>query len=338
MAEGSGSDSRYRLQTGDLENQTTSLFDDQVDEQDTELDALIARIIAQDEAELIAEENLIDLTQDDDDENEGDGAPLGPQPARTGPRRARTHQRNPPLHDTHRSVRAFTVNGVTFKIHDFAELRQPVGDWTCQFVSIQEIWVDGFSRVLLRGLPYTRARNMKGRLEWNSNEICQILEVDADDGRVDAQQALVEIHPEEVLTLRALNKTNTNFPDCRFGHDAKTWQSRSESRQEEQGPLTCRWAMRVEYRDARYRKARRPCPFGGAMIHLSEEDVQEGPYRTSDQQRQRVWRGPGPIPLSSAVRAPGYTMADMFCGAGGTSCGAQMAGFKVSRCPGLERL
>lgn len=54
------------------------------------------------------------------------------------------------------------------------------------------------------------------------------------------------------------------------------------------------------------------------------KDASKARYRVPDDDRRREWRGDerrrGSVP---------YTFGDMFCGGGGTSCGAQQAGFQV---------
>lgn len=285
-----------------------------VDEEDSALDDEIKRIVEDDEAELMKEIERIDLTQED---------PYIQRPAQIS--RLCTHipQRNSSLHSTPRSVGEHSVNnGSRFKINDFVELIEHIGEWSIQFIEVKAIWVNQ-DEVTLCGIPYARTRYLHGRLEHKRNEVCQILEVDANDVRTIEEQAFMEISVNQVLTTRVLHKTNAPFPQHRFGDDPG-WLLKSKAKREEQGPLTCRWKMRIDYQAARYRRNGRP--LGGALIHLTADDVQDQAYRTPDQERREAWRGKEP---ESYQRGRRYTFCDAFCGAGGISRGAMMADFVV---------
>lgn len=257
-------------------------------------------------------------------------------------RRRRGHfnlQRNAPLQGTHRLVSNLMAYGFQLKTHLVVELNEPIevctmwsgGDDSAlspvdaQFVEIQSIWVGRNNNhdIVIRGFPYTRTRKLHGRLELKKNEVCQILEIEADDERPDEEQALVEIRPEHVLRIRTLIKTNKLYPrenKPRLDPVYNTWQ-----KIEDFAPLTCRWKMRMEYRDAAKRKAGQS--LGGALIKLAEDDVEKRRDRVSDKELRETWRGPmGNTPGGTSTP---YTLSDMFCGAGGVSRGAVMAGFQV---------
>ncbi|KAK7748713.1 hypothetical protein SLS53_000736 [Cytospora paraplurivora] len=261
-----------------------------------------------------------------------------PHRRRSYGRQSRT-QRNPPLDGTHRRVLRITVNGISLEPGMFVELREalaiglmltigedsvrsPVG--AC-FVEIKAIWIskNDDQSVFLRGLPYTRNHNLFGRLEKKKNEVCQILEVDDDDDRPEEEQSLVEIKTEQVLRTRTLIMTNKPFPQDgkpRFDPAYNTWQKVRDF-----APLTCRWKMRMESKDAAQRKAGRA--YGGSLIRLAENDVPKEKHRVSDNKLREDWRGPtgkNPTP---------YTFGDMFCGAGGVSRGAVMAGLQFPSWP-----
>lgn len=248
-------------------------------------------------------------------------------------------QRNPPLNGTHRRVESITVNGIYLIPGIFVELREslaiglmltigedslrsPVG---ARFVEIKAIWIakNNNQSVILRGLPYTRNHNLFGRLEKKKNEVCQILEVDDDDNRPEEEQSLVEIKPEQVLKTRTLIMTNKLFPQDgkpRFDPAFNTWEKVANF-----APLTCRWKMRMESKDAAQRKAGRA--YGGSLIRLAENDVLKDKHRVSDNKLREDWRGPtGKNPGQASTP---YAFGDMFCGAGGVSRGAVMAGLEV---------
>ena len=176
-------------------------------------------------------------------------------------------------------------------------------------------------------------------MENKRNEVCQVLEIDADDQRSDQAQALYELSPRQILQVRTLNKTNAKFPRYCYGGDQQWWSMTPEER-EEQAPLTCRWKFRIQYQDSRFRKNDRA--YAWASVRMTEAEL-DGRFRVPDKENTVKWRGRThrggshkpqvidldglEVPLTRNDRQ--YTFADIFCGAGGASRGAVMAGFKV---------
>lgn len=267
----------------------------------------------QDEAQVLNEIKRIDLTQDDDTNDAFQGL------SRNGGNRTRTAQGG-----AQESVKSYAIHGIRVKIDDFVELSAPVGEWQYQFVQISRIWVSKVtSEVLFRGLPFTRAHNLQGRVECKRNEVCQILEFQADDGRHDEEQALVEMGPEQIKRKRSLIKTNATFPTFTVDKDP-SWLMKTQTERFEQGPLVCRWKMCIAYRNARFRENGKS--YDASLVHLTEDDISDQTNRASDQDRRKAWRGVTKIP----GRGDRYTFGDIFCGGGGASRGAQQGGFKVS--------
>lgn len=248
-------------------------------------------------------------------------------------------QRNPPLHGTHRLVPTVTAYDYQLKTNQLLELHEPLdvcpmwsggdGD-TCspigaRFVEIKSIWVGRNNNhdIILRGLPYARTRQLHGRLECKRNEVCQIIEIEDDDGRPDEEQALVEIRPEQIMKTRILIKTNKPYPKENRPRFDPVYNTRQKI--EDCAPLTCRWKMRLEYRDAAKRKAGKS--YGGSLIKVGEDDVEKRRDRVPDKELRETWRGASGT--KSGHPPTPYTFGDMFCGAGGVSRGAVMAGLKV---------
>ncbi|ROV98063.1 hypothetical protein VMCG_07030 [Cytospora schulzeri] len=253
------------------------------------------------------------------------------------PRSQARPQRNSRLHSTHRSVSTVAAYGFQLKTSHFLELHEPLGIclmWSgqddntrspvgAQFVEIKSIWVSKHNDqdIIIRGLPYARTRQLHGRLENKRNEVCQIIEIDEDDKRPDEDQALVEIRPEQIKKTRALIKTNKLFP--RDGKPRFDAAYNTPQKIEEFAPLTCRWKMRTEYRDAAKRKAGRS--FGGSLTRLAEDEIEKRRDKIPDKELRESWRGPN----RSTPGHSTYTFGDMFCGAGGVSRGAAMAGLDL---------
>lgn len=195
--------------------------------------------------------------------------------------------------------------------------------------------------LVIRGLPFARNRNVDGRLPRKQNEVCLILEIDADDARPDEEQALVQIGPEDIEKKRFLTNTNKSFPHCRF--DEQAYATRQQ--REEQAPLACRWKMRAEYKDISERRSGHTQSLL-ILEHFSERDGYKIKKRNLgvDEERARERRGET-IPGGSTFREPEfnsaaatdskpiriqqYSFAEICAGAGGASRGAERAGFKV---------
>lgn len=272
--------------------------------------------------------------------------------------------RNRAMDADHRSVEEVTVDGNQYNVGQFVELSDHLGehmvseaknirstalgdekqtanlDKQIEFVEIKSIYIHNETgESVVRGLPYARTRNLHGCLPQKQNEVCLILEVDANDERADEEQALIEIWPEEILKQRVLTTTNKSYPLCRFDPVAYVTAEQKES----QAPLACRWKMRAEYKDESQRRAGRMQ--GQIFEHLSERDGQKIKRRNLgiDKQRSQEWRGEtiaggselGALELikdenQGNIPAPDqkYSFAEVSGGSGGASRGAEMAGFK----------
>lgn len=254
--------------------------------------------------------DIIDLTQDDHPE------PLIAQ------RRSRTARRVP-LTTSHKSVTACNIDGRKYHVGDCVEIKEALGDWTIEFIEIASIWVSPTGGVICCGQPYTRARHLGGRLNCTLNEVCQILELDADNDRGDHSD--IEINGEQILRHRTLHKTNARLPEFRFGGNG-FWVAKSKLNKKEcaeRAPLTCRWKMRLLYKD------NKPWRYATSLVHFTEGDVQDSKYRVLDRELRKEWLGVDRTGPSSAD-GQSYTFCDIFSGCGGVTRGAVMAGLKVS--------
>lgn len=277
-----------------------------LDDIDDSLDEQAHREIEEAEAKLEQEFDVIDLTQDEEVE-------------RTAQRRRANVARRASFSASHKSVRARRIDGMRFRIGDCVELKQSIGDWAVHFIEVKSIWVSSTGEVVLRGLPYAKARHLEGRLECKQNEVCQILQLDVDDAHPD--QADVEISAGQVLCRRSLHKTNAQYPKLRYGDDM-SWLSSSKADIESLAPLTCRWKMRILYKD------RRPWRYAAALVHLVEDDVDNPKFRVSDQVSRKDWLGIDEMRINS-TDGQNLTFGDIFSGCGGVTRGAIMAGLEV---------
>ena len=113
----------------------------------------------------------------------------------------------------------------------------PEEEFKAQFLQVQLLRREG-DRIILRGIPLTRARNLKGMLPLKRNEVVAILRIHEEDSREWTAQAGVEVNIRDVICCRKLQWTNALYPAHRYdiqtlsGPEAETF-----------GILTCRWKM-----------------------------------------------------------------------------------------------
>lgn len=278
-----------------------------------------------------------------------------PVAAARAPRRPREKpaKRNPTIVPGQRLKRHDYENqvlkrGVLVEMEAVPALRQ------ASFLLIQYIILTG-DDIVLRGLPLTRARNLRGQLPRLRNELIFMLEIDQDDHRPDEEQAAIEIPLNKVRGVRNFLITNKDFPEHRFPNGIY----KDTHEIEERGVLICRWKCRTIWSDAMKRCNGKP-PIEFEVSRMTYEEVPKERYRTPSSCLTNKWRGgivrggsfvpgqtndsrmmvdiddpedqSGELPDEWIPRKPGqqYTFGDMFCGAGGTSCGARTAGFHIT--------
>src|SRR3569833_2053624 len=232
-----------------------------------------------------------------------------------------------------------------------------------QFLLIKTIVKDisalNYGKVTVRGWPFARTREFGGQLHHKLNELCLLYEMDDDDTRPADEQALLEVDVNSTAFVRReLLRTNITYTDRRgliFGRGGRCDRQKTE----ESGLLVCRLRYYIYYLYASMRRQRKPREWAHNHAHYEDADPNA---RILDETRLNIWRGGrirggsylpsnprrgvptgtvddrvvgdldtnGQPPLQ--IKQPGqlYTFGDMFCGAGGASRGAEMAGFKVS--------
>lgn len=232
--------------------------------------------------------------------------------------------------------------GMVVEINEISHL------YHAAFLKIQYI-IETPEGVVLRGLPLTRTRFLRGQLPRYRNEVCLVLQIDEDDHRDDYIQAAVDVPITDIIRKRRMNATNEDFPINRFDgvfHSIEDIENNAL--------LACRWKYRLLYKSTAARKARQlPCQY--VLSHLGADDVSTGRLQVSDTTRLNRWRGSkvrgGSYNINtrkdleavedleavgdagtqtiSKVSGQRYTMGDMFSGAGGTSLGAQQSGLHI---------
>ena len=194
--------------------------------------------------------------------------------------------RNAPV-SPHSVIETFDYLGMSLRKNVVIEVQdESLKGFSVQFVKIKLIYRQVNGEVHIRGVPFTRTRNLKGALHSKVNEVCMLLLVDEDDPRAPEEQAAIDISISNVVVTRQLHLTNYDFPDKRF--EATIYESRL--RAEELGLLVCRWQYVLKWRSAADRE--RVSPYEFALIHLRADQVPLKIYRAQDSDRVFKWRGP----------------------------------------------
>ncbi|KAK8085963.1 hypothetical protein PG994_000937 [Apiospora phragmitis] len=256
--------------------------------------------------------------------------------------------------------------GSIVKRGNFVELEAALpGIWEAAFLLVQEVYRpadddDGDNGLMLRGLPFTRTRCLRGKLPRYRNEVCLILQIDADDDRPDHVQAAVDVPLRHAMGTRNFHFTNAMFPAHRFDGTYGT----TAADVERYAPLTCRWKYRLVYKDATSRVKTKAVPTEFVLAHINTDDEGvKAKFKVRESVLMNQWRGgkveggsydkvagvdlavrdnltliedndenPGTeqqgIPMVKPV-GQRYTFGDMFSGAGGASYGARCAGFHI---------
>ncbi|KAK8022933.1 S-adenosyl-L-methionine-dependent methyltransferase [Apiospora marii] len=244
-----------------------------------------------DEQVLHEVEMVIDLTGDDDDQHPNPNPALFP--------------------NLHQGESHIKHNGFHIHIGAYVEVITIQDSCKAQFLKVTAIG-GGF----IRGLPLTRVRRLDGQLPKKLNEVCLIIDTAHGDPRTEEEQATIDVPLQYVLKPRDLVYTNAHYP----AHKYRLVGGEDVVQAEDNGRLVCRW---------------KPPPTEFALLHLSAEDVPEPEYRVSDRKRFNDWRGENAQEALGvwAIEPHGlgqkYSFGDLFCGAGGASCGGRKAGLDV---------
>ncbi|KAI2617864.1 S-adenosyl-L-methionine-dependent methyltransferase [Hypoxylon sp. NC1633] len=262
-------------------------------------------------------------------------------------------KRNPSISLPNVKLKTYMHNDVELKEGVTVEIEPVHRLYNASFLFILLIIRTEFG-ILLRGLPLTRTRYLRGQLPRFRNEVAQVLEIDQDDPRPDEEQAAIEVPVDMVKMPRDCVFTNKDFPEHRF--EVGIYANNTEI--EERAVLVCRWKFRRIWTDAVKRTNGKP-PVEFGISRLTAEQVIKDRYRASSASLINAWRGgkirggsfipdePDGSKLTVDIDAPEvednasqdqeipikpgqqYSFADMFCGAGGASSGVRAAGFRV---------
>ncbi|OAA42752.1 C-5 cytosine methyltransferase [Metarhizium rileyi] len=245
---------------------------------------------------------------------------------------------------THRDIR----------IGDVIEVKNTMtGCYRVDFIQVKHVSRLTLSGPIFRGVPFTRTRNMHGRLPKKLNEVCMMLHFQSQDGCApDDFALLIDVKEIHIVRKRNLIITNAIYPEhsVLHGRQPPLRETRAIKRHIEQsGNLSCRWKWIIYLRNHGIPRIEEE-----AFERISAEEVLERQFLVHEDALCNRWRGgrirggswtpdqssfihtiddnnnPNTHNEQSRSNDQRYTVFDAFSGAGGVSRGAQNAGFKVT--------
>lgn len=191
---------------------------------------------------------------------------------------------------------------------------------------------------VLRGTILRRNRDMNGLFPKRLNELVAIVSMPTDDRRPALLAGLQDRPLADFACVREVRFTNAIYPECSFreDHDRNKWYDIDhnegvlkvkEQAVFDKGPLVCRYKSVERWCP----QANKNKPYSTALLTLEpvEADLD---YRKSNFQLLMQWyrksRGQAGETLSEHTAIKGDLM-DLFCGGGGASEAAKLAGLTV---------
>ncbi|KAI0018838.1 S-adenosyl-L-methionine-dependent methyltransferase [Xylariomycetidae sp. FL0641] len=244
-------------------------------------------------------------------------------------------------------------------------------EFSWQFLLVDSLYQyrENGAGVILWGLRYTRNRSMGHALPKQGNEICALYKVCEDDKRDRHTQSLTSIGVGEVLRVRELRRTNALFPDHRvprstYGSVAQAeiqgvlvqrWEYTTTYRSTAAMQLALAANLNKELQASQRGMVYKRADSHGCLRLLRANEIQDSKFRVKDEANRFKFRGgvvpggayrngtdaipevnidediTGSIQLRTKVNGQMYTFSDWYCGPGGASLGASLAGFRIVR-------
>lgn len=214
------------------------------------------------------------------------------------------------------------------------------------FIAIRRILEPDNANTLIYGHRFRRSQRLNGIVPCHANEVCWIEET-----FVNGSGAEDEISVDQVLCVRELRMRNRSYDSLNIQHTT-SWLSESTPG-ESVDTLFCRLKYVIDYESQTQKARKTSTSFEESCIRYlafeeCDDDNWEDPadIRTDLRHKYDSVRDP----LEDNVEMPGtmtdvdreepdiqsspelhtrYIFGDIFCGAGGMACGAQMAGMTV---------
>ncbi|KAI9846050.1 MAG: hypothetical protein M1838_001412 [Thelocarpon superellum] len=141
--------------------------------------------------------------------------------------------------------------------------------------------------VALHGWRLRRTKELNGLLEKRYNELCLVLEVDADDLRDDWQQNIEDVPLDQVIALRRIIFTNRHFPALSYRETEPLSGSTTGEEIMNTFPLVCRWKLTTHFETAKKRLSNHASEKVLEKLRLEEADPNMG---VDEDVLRDIWR------------------------------------------------
>ena len=208
------------------------------------------------------------------------------------------------------------------------------------FLKIGEILQSDTAEVFLQGRRFCRTEKLGGIVASRPNEVCWIESIYLDESFVEET-----IPVSYAVRIRRLRMTNRTYESFNVSH-TETWPPTTRLYRDE-GILICRIKYEVTYDSHAQKKKDNSFSFVDKCIRTLSSAEVDADYWVDPADLRAVWRGSSLRRSASTETLLGdelersrdlgigttslkpYTFGDCFCGGGGASSGAQMAGLRV---------
>ena len=266
-------------------------------------------------------------------------------PKDTHPYMAKTYLEMLPSHTSVMSqcevLQEFRTGSMTLRKRKTVELRD--GD----FLKIDALLQAETTEVFLQGRRFRRTTKLQDLKSARPNEVCWFEEVYLDESYVEEMIPL-----DHVVRVRQLKMTNRNFESFNVSH-TMPWPPATKLYRDE-GILFCRLKAEYIYESHAQKAKRNSFSFASKCFRsLYPAEVDDG-FCQNPADLRAAWQGlpitmdhfrrststetlkgdekrhsPGATTHRESSQGRQYTFGDCFCGGGGMSCGAKLAGLKV---------
>lgn len=291
---------------------------------------------------LAIEEDLPEIVDLEDSAEDADGhetlihaAPDNLNSAKVQSRVRSSKVRNPPIELPWAKVNQVLLGNSSLRAGKAVQLRPATdGMKRPHFLTVRHILKNlETDEVRVAGLPVYRNCISLGMFPQKLNEVYMELDQDLDDPRDLYEQAMLEFDLDEVVKLRSIKFTHLGFPELTYR--SHTFLSRVHMSAEiyeaqrkmikDSCELVCRYIRINQHVNARSRRSRPNFALTDVRKLYHSEDPSKGTTPVLQQNEPRR-----PRTRLSRPEKRVKTYSDGFSGAGGSTLGAQTAGFKVS--------
>lgn len=191
-----------------------------------------------------------------------------------------------PLKEGEYALASLRVSSDVIRPNSFIQVHSTtLGSYKINFILVKVIARDYQGNTIIRGIPFTRTRNMTNKLSKKLNEVCKVIHLEQGGSANDP--GLVDVKIESVVKVRELTMTNTMWPEhsqAQFS-DIRDQDERRRAI-EAMGTLVCRWQFTI----ISVTQGRQSKPVEEVISRITEDEVKPQ-HLATPQALSASWRG-----------------------------------------------